>query len=247
MMFWKRLLYRFCVVCRPNRSRTIQYAFPLVFVAAAFLGAAALLFEDSSYIRIEASTAEVAAGERFEIDVYAGAHVPVNAVDVTLTFPPDKVKVLGIDTGESVITLWTQQPYVENNQVILRGGTFRKGFLDEHLIATINAEAIKSGKALFSATEITLLAGDGTGKKVKITKSGKESLAVRVINNEGALDSNIELLIATDIDGDGDVGLDDVQAFMKAWSSQNILYDFNNDRKMTFVDFAIILADSFFR
>ena len=145
MIYLKRILYFFCTSCRPNQSRTVRYAFPLIFVAASLLGAAALLHEGQSYIRVESSAQSVVAGETFEIKVFVGAHVPVNAVDIAIRYPEDQIEINTIDTGESVITIWTQDPYVDGDQVILRGGTFRRGFLGEHEVATINATAIESG------------------------------------------------------------------------------------------------------
>ena len=74
---------------------------------------------------------------------------PVNAVDISVTFSPDQVEILGIDRGQSVITLWTEDPHVEGNAVIMRGGTYAKGFVGEHKIATLKVRAKASGKAMF--------------------------------------------------------------------------------------------------
>ncbi len=247
MIYLKRILYFFCSNCRPNKSRTVRFAFPLAFVAASLLGAAALLHEGKSYIRVESSTQSVTAGQTFEIKVFAGAHVPVNAVDIAVSFPKNQIKINTIDTGESVITIWTQDPYVEGNKVIMRGGTFRKGFLGEHEIATINATAIESGKAEFSVADHMLLAGDGSGSEVAVSTAGNESVTLFVSNTDGTIGGNVEVSISTDINGDGDVGLDDVASFMSAWRDKDQFYDFNKDRKMNFTDFAIILSDSFFK
>lgn len=247
MKILQRLLYYICVAFRSHRSRTVHLAFPLVFVAATFLGAAALLHKDTSYIRIESSKNQVSAGENFKIKVFVGAHVPVNAIDIRLKYPKDKVTINNIDIGESVITIWTKEPYVEGDKIIMSGGTFRRGFISEHLIATINAEATQGGKASFSTDNITLLAGDGTGEKVAVGSSGSESLTLLVNNVDGSIDGKLTLIITTDIDGDGDVSLSDVNSFMSSWFSGEFLYDFNKDKKMNFTDFAIILSDSFFK
>lgn len=252
-MYIKRILYYFCSTCRSNNSRTVRYAFPLTFVVAAVLGAAALNSTDSSYIKLSSNNSQVEAGEYFTIDVFVGAHIAVNAVDVAVAFPEDQIQIIGVDTGESVITIWTKEPYAENGVVYLSGGTFRKGFTGEHLVAQINARAKESGTALFSAENVQLLAGDGRGSAVSIKDTGYESytLYVGVTGEEGtddfAIAGTVTVGIYTDIDGDGEVSMSDVMAFMDAWGSKNTRYDFNNDGKMSFVDFAIILADSFFK
>jgi len=242
---------------RHNKSRTVRYAFPLLFATAAFLGASVIDSETQSYITIESSESSVRAEELFTIDVYVSAHVPVNAVDINLTFPEAQIEILGIDTGESVITLWTEQPYVENNSVILRGGTFRKGFQGEHLIATINARANASGLATFEVSDVVLLAGDGSGSSVPVTENENELAKLYVANSDGTfttraqngsgIEATVTVRIVTDIDGDGKVTLADISRFMAAWNSKNEVYDFSGDGRMTFKDFAIILADSFLR
>lgn len=251
----QRLLYKVCVSCRPNKSRTVRYAFPIAFVAVAFLGAAALLTQGSSYIRIVTDNSLVSAGEFFSVDIYAGANVPVNTVDIAVEFPADQVEIEGIDTGQSVITIWTEEPYVERNKVIFRGGTFRRGFVGEHLVGSINARAKESGTAKFTVGSKQFLAGDGRGSTVTIKDTGYESLTMYVdvapdANDPtaaGSLGGELTLGIYTDINGDGSVDLHDILSFMGAWRSQDTTYDFNGDGRMTFVDFAIILADSFFR
>ncbi len=253
----KEIIYFFCGTCRPHRSATVRYAFPLVFAVATLLGAAAVITSGKSFIHIESSTSAVKAGEMFQMDVYVNAHVAVNAIDISLEFPKEQIEIVGIDTGESVITLWTQEPYVENDKVILRGGTFRRGFRGDHLIATINAKAIETGLAQVSIDDVMLLAGDGTGSKVSVTPDDENSKTFYIndgtsnpiTDEEGGvnLQGSASIVVITDIDGDGVVTLTDISRFMSAWTSKVVVYDFNGDGKMSFRDFGIILADSFLR
>lgn len=257
MMWIRKLLRTLYAPYRPNKSRTVRYAFPMLLMIAAFLGASVIDSGNQSYVHIESSKNSVKAGEHFSIDVFVSAHVPVNAVDIALAFPSAQIDILGVDTGESVITLWTVDPYVDKNNVILRGGTFRKGFKGDHLIATINAKAKASGLATFEVSDILLLAGDGTGSKVAVSDSGEESTFLYVANEDGTfyssakqesgLAATITVRILTDIDGDGTVSLRDVSRFMAAWGSQAEIFDFSGDGRMTFKDFGIILADVFFK
>lgn len=218
----------------------------------ALASAAVITSTQESYIKIETENSAVDENELFTIDVSVGAHVPVNAIDIGISFPKDQIEVVGIDTGESVITLWTEEPYVDNGTVILRGGTFRKGFLGEHLVAQINARARTNGSAKFSVDDVRLLAGDGRGSTVTIAETGYESLMMYV-SVEGqdpanvVVEGDVKVGIYTDIDGNGTVDMSDILAFMSAWRSKDTKFDFNNDGRMTFVDFGIILADSFFK
>ena len=225
----------------------MRYAFPVIFTTLAIVGAALILPTNASYVRLESNKKEMTAGEHFSVQVYVGAHTPVNAIDIELNYPKDQIKIDSIDTGGSVITIWTQEPYVENNSVIMRGGTFRKGFLGEHLIATVEATALKSGRAELKTNDIQMLAGDGTGNEVKVANSNAESIVIVVNNDDGAVTADASINISTDIDGDGKVTMNDILAFMTAWSSRQVVYDFNRDNKMNFRDFGIILSDSFYK
>lgn len=257
MSWYTRILYFFCSACQPNRSKTVRYAFPVIMSAIALMGALSLTSTNKTIIEIVPSKTNVRAGEQLSLEIYVSAHKPVNAVDISLKMPSSQLKVKGIDTGESVITLWTVEPYVKNGVVVLRGGTFRKGFLGRHLIATINAEAVETGLAYVNVLDSLLLAGDGKATEIQKTDSPTEEVKLYIADKDGTFvatdgegnvfEASAEINIVTDIDGDGEVTLSDVSSFMSAWSSRMVVYDFNGDGLMTFRDFAIILADSFFR
>jgi len=224
--------------------------FPALLTFAALFSLASVTSTQSSYIRLESSETSIEAGDRFTLRVYARAHVPVNAVDITLGFDTDSVEVLEVDRGQSVLTIWTEDPIIKSNKVILRGGTYRKGFIGEHEIASIDLRALNTGLGTFEATDVVLLAGDGSGTPVKVSKSLDSSVNFFIYDENTDPETiaiNVKVKVVTDINGDGRVTLVDISAFMAAWGSKNATYDFNSDGKMTFRDFSIILADYFLK
>lgn len=233
----------------PARVGTVRFMFPALVTFAAMLTAAVVTSIDTSYVRLAISDEVVQAGSRFSVDVYAYAHVPVNAIDITLHFDPSAVEVLGVDTGQSVLTIWTKEPTIENDRVVLQGGTYRKGFVREHKIATINLKAKQTGQSTVDTTRAVLLAGDGVGSPVTVADTDTSSASLYIYDensNPDRIGVDVAVNIVTDIDGDGDVTLKDVSAFMAAWATKKQLYDFNGDGRMTFRDFSIILANFFF-
>lgn len=231
-----------------KQFRTVKYAFPLVIISALFASLASVISENSSYITIRTSETSVSRDQEFFVDVSVTAHVPVNAVDLVLAYPEDKLKVLGIDTGTSVITLWTEDPYVKDGKVYLRGGTFRKGFIGEHTLAHIKVRAIEAGNARIFVDKTTLVAGDGKGTLVQVSEdSGQNEIKIAVMSSDGVLSGTATISIITDTDGDGDVDLGDISAFMAAWFTKAKTFDFDGDGRMTIKDFSILLSDSFFR
>jgi hypothetical protein len=248
MKYLKNIFKNFRLRKSNSTAPTVRYMFPLVLGVVAILSASVISTE-SSYIRLESSQTSVMIGERFSIDVYASAHVPVNALDITINFNPDMVEVTGVDKAQSVLTVWTEEPTIRENSITMGGGTFRRGFVGEHLVATIKAEAKFNGMTEFIVKEAELLAGDGKGTPVTVTGTGEGSKRSFLIYDQDdspdSISAEFGLNINPDIDGDGKVTLKDISAFMAAWHQESKIYDFNNDGKMNFRDFSIILAKSF--
>ncbi len=234
---------------RNRRRGTVRTMFSLLSIFT-LLGAAVLTGTEASYVRLVANTSTVEAGQRFSIDIFASAHVPVNAVDITLRFDKNTVEVLEVDRGQSVLTIWTEDPIITGDTVILRGGTFRRGFIGEHKIATIDLMAKQTGQSEFRTEDVVLLAGDGRGTPVKLTESDTDRVSL-FIYDENTVPENIgvdvKVIVLTDVDGDGTVTIKDISTFMSSWARQDTVYDFNSDGKMTFKDFSILLADFVFK
>lgn len=246
MRSWiSRLLYP--AYYRSQERKTVRYVFPVVALTALFAGLASVVSQNASYITITTTPASVKEGESFIIEVHAFAHTPVNAVDITVSYPKEQITIEGIDKGTSVITLWAEEPYAKDGTVFLRGGVFQKGFLGEHTIARIRARATESGLAYVNVNTASLIAGDGKGTEVQVEKVSEGETKISVQTADGALIGKATVSLVTDLDGDGQVDLSDITSFMSAWLTRGKVYDFNRDGRMTFKDFSILLSDSFFK
>lgn len=225
---------------------TVRYAFPIVVIATIFAGLASVATESNSYVTISSPVTTISRDQEFYIDIAVSAHIPINAIDLVISYSEETLDVLAIDTGMSVITLWTENPYAENGKIYLRGGTFRKGFLGEHEVARIKVRAKDAGEARFFVSGTEFIAGDGLGTPVNATETEQNELKIAVLGDDrGVISGGATISIVTDTDGDGDVDLGDISDFMTAWFTRANMYDFNHDGKMTFSDFSILLADSF--
>ncbi len=248
MMSLSDIWKKFIESRRSKKTTTVKYMFPLFIGLFAVLGASVISGSDS-YIRLESTQTAVMEGERFSINIYAFASTPVNAIDLTITFATDMVEIVSVDKGQSVLNIWTQEPKIENGKITLAGGTFRRGFVGEHLVATIKAKAKSNGTTEFTVNGAQLLAGDGKGTPVSVTTSNASSKTSFYIYNQNedpdVISAKLGISIVADIDGDGKVTLRDISKFLSAWNIHDKTYDFNKDGKMNFIDFSIILAKSF--
>lgn len=230
-----------------RQFKTVRYAFPLVVLTSLFLGLTALVSNTNSYISIKTTPSEIQAGGEISIQVSAYAHTPVNAVDIVLDYSESQLEIKGIDTGTSVITLWAEDPHAEKGKIYLRGGVFQKGFLGEHTIATIQARAKAAGIAQIRTENAQFVAGDGKGTEVHVGNSDSDETRIYITERAGEIAGKASVVLVTDVDGDGKVDLKDISVFMAAWFTKGKVFDFNNDGRMTFSDFSILLSDSFFK
>ena len=228
-----------------KRSRTVRFMYPAFISMIALLGANAITSLQTSTVWLEPSKNTFQVGELVAVDVISYAHVPVNAVDISVLYDASTLSVSGVDIGESVLTVWTEEPIVSDSKVVLRGGTFKRGFQEEHKIATINFKAKTSGLHEVSIGPVTLLAGDGRATEIPAAFTAASDIQLYAQDgNTPSDDIKVQITNTTtsDLNGDGKVTLTDVSMFMSAWTNRNRIYDFNDDAKMSFRDFSILLA-----
>lgn len=233
-------------IFRSRPRGTVRITFSLSILS--LLLSASVVGTSSSHVKLRALDPLVRVGERSAVEVIAVATAPVNAVDITIDFDGQALDVVSVDRGGSVLTIWTEDPVIERNRVILRGGTFRRGFLGEHSIATIEFTPKRTGAASVQVGETLLLAGDGEGTPIRTVTATNAEVSIFGYDDStdlAALPQATLERVVTDIDGNGSINLVDVSAFMGAWFNRNRLFDFDGDGRMSFKDFSILLADVF--
>jgi uncharacterized membrane protein len=90
----------------------------------------------------------------------------VNALDVDLRFPADKIQLVSPKTSVSVISVWTSQPQFNNQtgRIHLQGGIPRGVNLSNALVATITFRVKSVGSAILRfSDESKVLLNDGLG------------------------------------------------------------------------------------
>lgn len=94
----------------------------------------------------------------------------INAVEINVTFPPDKLQVVSPSVGKSFIDIWTAPPSFSNTDGTLsfQGGLPSPGInTSSGVISTIEFRAKSSGKAVMKfASDSKVLANDGTGQNI---------------------------------------------------------------------------------
>ncbi len=115
-------------------------------------------------------------GETFDVSILLDTQgQEINAVELGLEFPADKLQVVSPNTGKSIIEIWAGQPKFNNKDglVEMRGG-FPGGItITNGLITTIRFRVKASGSSFLQFTPDTkVLANDGQGTNVLVRTPG---------------------------------------------------------------------------
>lgn len=247
----KRFLYWLSSYFRPHARGPVRRMFSggvLATVAIGLVAAVSLHSNESTQVMIQLPNggSSVTVGEPFQVEVRIDAKEPINAVEMDLLYPESYMEVEQLRDGESVLTIWTEEPSAENGVIHLRGGTFRRGFVDEHRVIAWTARATQAGTFSIRPQHILLLAGDGSGTEVALDAVDTPPLTLTARGvGDPAVSTEAMIQNGTDLNGDGQVTMQDISIFMSAWGSGDTIYDFTGDNRMTFPDFSVILAHYF--
>ena len=106
-------------------------------------------------------------GSTFDVQILLDTEgKSVNALDVDLRFPVDKLQLVSPNTSVSVISLWTSQPQFNNQtgRVRLQGGIPRGINVNNALVATLTFRVKSVGTAILNFSDQSkVLLNDGLG------------------------------------------------------------------------------------
>jgi hypothetical protein len=131
---------------------------------------------DASTLSLVPSKTELEVGETFEVAVLLDTQgEDVNAVEIGIDFPADKLQVVSPNTGRSIIEIWAGQPKFNNKtgQIEMRGGIPNGLVIENGLVTTIQFRVKTSGSASVQfTTQTRVLANDGLGTDVLVRTPG---------------------------------------------------------------------------
>ncbi len=136
----------FSGVCRRH---TVRSLFTVATFFAATLTAPHLAFAGT--FLLSPTTGTFTIGSTFNVQILLNTDgKSVNALDIDIRFPPDKLQLVSPKASVSIISVWTSQP-VYNNQtgtIRLQGGIPRGINVDNALVGTLTFRAKAAGNAI---------------------------------------------------------------------------------------------------
>lgn len=109
-------------------------------------------------------------GNTFDVSLFLDTQgQTINAVEVSLRFPPDKLQLVSPSTGQSIISIWTAQPRFNNQtgRIDLQGGTPGGINVSNGLVTTLTFRVKSVGNAILRFLDnSSVLLHDGRGTDV---------------------------------------------------------------------------------
>lgn len=105
----------------------------------------------------------------FVVNVLLDATKPINALDLEIIYPKDKLEFLNSDNTDSIVNIWQTPPTLFSNGNIVLVGAILKSFLGENgLIIKLSFRALSTGDVPLSFAKSNIYIADGKGTKLEV-------------------------------------------------------------------------------
>lgn len=164
-------LFIFCVVLAPRAAE-----------------AASLYFSPSS--------GTYQTGRNFTVNINVQSSVALNAASGVITFPNNKLEVIGISKAASIFNLWVQEPSFSNrdNNIHFEGIVLNPGFTGTGKLIGVTFRAKSAGTADLAFSNGSVLANDGLGTNI-LSDMGSAEFAL----SQGAISAPETTVAPTDL------------------------------------------------
>jgi len=163
-------------------EKKIIFNFLCLFIFGIFFALPSSVF--AATLGFSPPTLSRAVGSTFSVLVYvSNAGQPMNAASGIVSFPTDKLGVVGISKTNSVMNLWVEEPTFSNTEgkVNFEGIVLNPGYAgNQGTIITITFRTKSAGKASLGFSSGTILANDGTGTNI-LTSLGTASVSIQTV------------------------------------------------------------------
>lgn len=162
VLFWGIIIIMIITLSYKYGKRLLVLLALLVFLLPSFTQAAQL--------SISATPASYRVGDIFNLRIFVNSPgETLNAVSGSISFPPDKLQVLSVNSSDSIISLWAAEPSFSNNsgKINFEGVVLNPGFTGNNgQIVSVKLKAISTGSATISFSGGSILANDGQGTDI---------------------------------------------------------------------------------
>jgi len=154
----------------------------IIIILPLLLGFVFFNFCNAATLYLEPQAQDIKLGEVFIQEIKIDTEKPVNAIEVNLKYPSDVLEVVDVSFGNSILTIFAQNPVIdqENGLISFAGGIpggydkiIPNGAEESNLIAQIVFQCCNDKKVDFSACASLLDISSQTQIKITIQDSSK--------------------------------------------------------------------------
>ena len=189
---------------------------------------------------------ELAIDETTEVDVVLSTTVPINAIGVTLGFPPELLEIVGISKARSFLDLWTEDTEIREDagEIHFSGGTLKKGGLTGTSTAlTLEVRAKRAGAAQLYFKEAKVLASDGKGTSVESVDRPFTYIIRASAPSTSSPSPTAPALPRADVNDDGRIDLADMSMLLlKLMKPYDVRFDLNGDGSVNIGDLSVLFS-----
>ncbi len=189
--------------------------------------------------------------ETVDVDINVTTKVPVNAIGATITYPKDRIEIVGISKKKSFLDLWTEDIIIRSDagEVVFSGGTLKPGgILGTATAFTLTIRAMQTGEATLELHNTQTLAGDGRGTSVEhkarsITFTIPETVISAVGSGGGTTPALPKPLLVGDFDNSGFITMSDASVLLvRILMPYETKFDLDADGAVGISDLSILLS-----
>jgi hypothetical protein len=151
-----------------NNKNYIKYFIITFFVFSflfniSFVLASSITFSSGQSYRV---------GDTIQAKIVVDSDVSINAISANISYPTDKLSIISISKSGSIISLWAKEPSFSNvSGAAILEGIILNGFSGNNgNFATLIFKAKSEGRADLGFINASILANDGNGTSVPLTK-----------------------------------------------------------------------------
>lgn len=124
---------------------------------------------DGSQVYLAGPTTAFAPLSDFSVSVLLDATQPINALDLEIIYPKDKLKFLSSNNTGSIVDIWQTPPVLlSNGHIRLVGGIFKSFLRENGLITKLSFKALNTGQPQLSFAQSNVYVADGKGTKLSL-------------------------------------------------------------------------------
>lgn len=146
-----------------------------------FLLAGSTVFGQTTQTKIlfKGPTTTIAPQSEFPVSILISSKDPINAFDLEVTYPKDKLEFLDFDNTGSIVNIWQPRPEVLPSGNLRISGGIIKGFTGENgLILKLSFKALNSNTSQISFVKSNIYLADGKATELNLG-SAPFSIAVK--------------------------------------------------------------------